>query len=386
MALTQEELHQHALELMYNSGHVIGIIPQSILYGIYSCLISMSSYMMLKKGLKTKSRRFLFGMTLAMYAYATLYMVMSTANLILFIKGWFLDIEARGPHGDAIQLFSAIGLINYVLTDGVVVWRAWVLCRDDSRNGLMVSLGFLALACLSVTSTIAIRIGLFVATKGQLNKHLSRAIDITQVANLVFSLLTNFTATSIVALKAWRHRRFFTEMRVRDSKTHSSRIMALLIESGFFYCISLITVLVATVIRLPVGTFGDLYTPVNVQLAGIYPIVVLLLVNHERSLDHTMFVNSVAVHVSGMASTGNPTRSAARPMSTVLFRSNPSRASSQSHTTITSESGSPGMSFDTKSTRASAEQSFLEKTGLPDVPCEPFEVSLNEVLEIKSGV
>ena len=65
-----------------------------------------------KRGLKTRLRRFLFGMTLAMFIYATLYLGISMGNLILFIRGFFLDVEARGSKGDAIQLFSAIGLIN----------------------------------------------------------------------------------------------------------------------------------------------------------------------------------------------------------------------------------------------------------------------------------
>ena len=65
-----------------------------------------------KKGLKTPSRRFLFGMTLAMFVYATVDLSISIGNLILFIRGFFLDVEARGSKGDAAQLFSAIGLIN----------------------------------------------------------------------------------------------------------------------------------------------------------------------------------------------------------------------------------------------------------------------------------
>ena len=68
-----------------------------------------------KKGLKTRLRRFLFGMTLAMFIYATVYLCLSIASLILFIREFFRDAEARGNKDDAIacmKLFNAIGLIN----------------------------------------------------------------------------------------------------------------------------------------------------------------------------------------------------------------------------------------------------------------------------------
>ena len=182
--------------------------------------------------------------------------------------------------------------------------------------------------------------------------------------------------------------------------------MALLIESGIFYCISLvsnpsevvalsfmshsylqITVLVATLVRLPVGTLGDLYTPVNVQLAGIYPIVVLILINHERSLDRTIFINSIAMHVSGLDRSTGPAIGGV--VSTVLFQSNPSGAA-QSQSSQTQSATSmvtdvdPALHTTTSSgyespTHPSKAMSSVEKLA------EPFlGLVANEVVETKS--
>ncbi|PSR77963.1 hypothetical protein PHLCEN_2v7621 [Hermanssonia centrifuga] len=71
--------------------------------------------------------------------------------------------------------------------------------------------------------------------------------------------------------------------------------MALIIESGIIYCISGAFALFATFIRLPYGTLGDIYTPINVQIAGIYPTIVLVLVGLERSMNDTTFPNSIQV-------------------------------------------------------------------------------------------
>ncbi|KAG7447535.1 uncharacterized protein BT62DRAFT_1074923, partial [Guyanagaster necrorhizus] len=75
-----------------------------------------------------------------------------------------------------------------------------------------------------------------------------------------------FFSTSIVGIKALRHRHWVTsrlQLRRRNTTT-AERLLTLLVESGIIYCLSGITVLIATVIRLPFGTPGDVYTPVNV--------------------------------------------------------------------------------------------------------------------------
>jgi len=38
----------------------------------------------------------------------------------------------------------------------------------------------------------------------------------------------------------------------------------------------------------PLATLGDVYTPFNVQFAGIYPTIVFILVSMQRGLDTTL--------------------------------------------------------------------------------------------------
>lgn len=69
-----------------------------------------------------------------------------------------------------------------------------------------------------------------------------------------------------------------------------------------------IVALTATLIRLPFGTLGDIYTPVNVQIAvsaalttssyeivaqGIYPTIVLLIVAKYQTLNETLLFTTV---------------------------------------------------------------------------------------------
>ena len=114
-----------------------------------------------------------------------------------------------------------------MLTDGVVVWRAWVLCRDGYSKSLIIPLmllcltickfwffyasaGFLptiGMTTVSVLATIGLRSAISGLTDTQHtvthHKGISLVLDYLQVANLVLSLLTNICSTSVVGIKAW---------------------------------------------------------------------------------------------------------------------------------------------------------------------------------------
>ncbi|KAJ3785599.1 hypothetical protein GGU10DRAFT_268944, partial [Lentinula aff. detonsa] len=237
--------------------------------------------------------KFLLGLTTFMYTVTTMYMAASIANMIQLIQSLFFGFSTRNVIN--IQIFNALFLVNYGLTDGVVVWRAWVLCRYDHRTALLTSVFFLCCALLSEMSTIAVRVTLSCLPPSDENAFLSlsRVINITQVSNLGLSLLTNLTATGTISFKAWsvtmRLRKMFFTV---PSRPRTGKIMVLIVESGVLYSISLITILIATLIPLPKGTLGDLYTPVNLQLAGMYPLIVLIMVNKNRTLDKVVSVFS----------------------------------------------------------------------------------------------
>ncbi len=50
------------------------------------------------------------------------------------------------PVGGLALIASGLTIPQYVLTDGVVVWRAWVICRDESKKLLMAAIVMLILS------------------------------------------------------------------------------------------------------------------------------------------------------------------------------------------------------------------------------------------------
>ncbi|KAF9016068.1 hypothetical protein BDP27DRAFT_1251751, partial [Rhodocollybia butyracea] len=115
-----------------------------LVIGIYTCLMPISIFVMLQMGVQTSIRKFLLGMTIFMYSISSIHWILSVVNVIQTILqlGFLSSNPDKTPHFP-VQLFSALMLINYILTDGVVVWRAWVLCNDSSARVLKITMGML---------------------------------------------------------------------------------------------------------------------------------------------------------------------------------------------------------------------------------------------------
>ncbi|KAJ7217756.1 hypothetical protein GGX14DRAFT_597785 [Mycena pura] len=281
---------------------IVGLIVQTFVFGAYSILIALSTRMLLVRKLTTRVNRVMFGITTFMYLLSAAYWVYSIANGVDRINGLITlgnnPSLPLPPHTEVTQwspLFNALVLINYCLSDGVVVWRAWVICLHDHRKYLWITVFFLAVTAITVALTIAFRIaGTIVAPIQNLpsDSVIGLAIEILQLMTLFSSLLSNLTATGVLN-KPLLTRRHYRLIRSAFSKgkdrTRSSRILLLIVESGVLYCIAAILAFVSSVIRLPHGTLNDLYTPVNIQLAGAYPSIVLLLVGATKLLNESAF-------------------------------------------------------------------------------------------------
>ncbi|KAF9258494.1 hypothetical protein L218DRAFT_877017 [Marasmius fiardii PR-910] len=310
---------------------VIGLALQTFFFGIYASLTCFSIYLMIKKGLKSGVRKYLLVAAIFMFFVSTVYWFFKFIWLLRRIDDTIIRTvpHARIIHTPPIIHFdlnvSSVVLINYVLTDTVVFWRAWVLSNQDYRKLLYIP--FLFLCCkqviklifrlctlcgnfcysASVFATITIRITIQCIphvdadTSDPRIKVLTHAIDVCQVSVGGCSLLLNISSTAIVALKGWRFRRWIKNdlEGLRGERTKGEKI--LLIESGLLYCACGIVALVFTMIKLPIGTLGSLLTPVNIQVTGIYPLVVLLLVNRGISLEKTMFGSGVSISVPQMS-------------------------------------------------------------------------------------
>ncbi|KAJ7680706.1 hypothetical protein DFH06DRAFT_1315450 [Mycena polygramma] len=268
--------------------YTFGLVAQTLVFGkdLYYSDFHVDS------DAATRINTIMFSITSFMYLLAAAYWGYSLFyvgdRIQVYIK---LSTNERdfSSGTDAIRrlspLFNALITMNYALSDGIVVWRAWVICLRGHRKYMCIPFFFLFLTSVAVLSTIMIRIANF---NSSWMPHLAAIINISQMTAVGASVISNLSSMGVVGATLWRHwRTIRVAFPDRKQGTNMNHTLALVVESGVLYSISAISLLLFSVIpgKLPTGnTLGDLYTPINVQLAGAYPAVVLLLVSSHGSL------------------------------------------------------------------------------------------------------
>ncbi|KAH9025928.1 hypothetical protein EDB84DRAFT_1273296 [Lactarius hengduanensis] len=271
--------------------------------GIYASLIPVSAYIMIQKGFRSLSQKVLFGVIVFMFSLSTAYLAVSIADLITIIKTWYLDVDLSESAGTRSPMETLLVLFNafYSLTDGVVVWRAWIICRDESRKLLRAPIVMLVLTMLGVLATIGIRIFISIDPVNRDKGRLADTINVFQEITLISSLITNVLGTGMISLKAlgW----IVADLqRVVNKRTKAERVMGLLVESGILYVFSGVMLVASSLVHLPGPhiTLGGLYTQAAVHLAGMYPVIVVILVNREATMDKTLFNSTLPVIITDL--------------------------------------------------------------------------------------
>lgn len=185
--------------------------------------------------------------------------------------------------------------INYVLSDGLVIWRAWVLW-PDSRIARGILLVFL-LGSLGASLFDGLWLGLEYSELISLGAP-SLPAPIVMAVSL---FLTNFVATILVGIRVWIYRRDVT-LLIGPFSTGSgvAGVLMLLLESGGVYTALWVfeaIIVLAAEFRKPMSLFLwearyiSLFFPTPLDnifalLAGIYPtflVVVVTLYQHSTA-------------------------------------------------------------------------------------------------------
>jgi len=266
--------------------HTFTLVVQTFFFGGYSVLILISTRMLLTRGLKTRSLKSLFFLGLLMYAISSAFWGFSVAyivgNMQTYIDPgnveWAKFNDRVSP---SLPLFNAIVLINFVLSDGIVCWRAWVISRMHYRGWIWLPFVFWFFTMLSTSTLIVFRsIDIPDSSLGG-DKRFIRAIDVLQLQNMTTSLLSNISATGFLGATAWRHRQAMRTNFEDRKRSRVNQVLALLIESGVLYCMTGVLGTISQLVHLPHGTLNDIVLPVNIQFAGAYAPALLLLISHH---------------------------------------------------------------------------------------------------------
>ncbi|KAK1223537.1 hypothetical protein PQX77_013586 [Marasmius sp. AFHP31] len=273
-------------------------ISQYLVFGIQATLFVITVYILASQGLRrSKARTVLLCITCVMFANSLI-----GNSIISHSQMGFFESLSPNPKPENEELGTRLTIvantmlrINWVLSDAIVVWRAWIFWP---RNRIVQ--GVLSVCFIGTVGTMIAditRIALSFYDKGP---------PVTAGGGAVMvalpPLVTNLVATGLIGLKAWTYSRgiqpYLAEFRVEKSAS-VGKVMLLLIESGLFYSTLWIFILVTNLVRNDVtGEISPIVAGMSISLAGIYPMLVIILVALKKSYAETMFASHITAGVS----------------------------------------------------------------------------------------
>ncbi|KAF9254442.1 hypothetical protein L218DRAFT_975861 [Marasmius fiardii PR-910] len=188
---------------------------------------------------------------------------------------------------------EALFLINMIVGDSIVIWRAWVLCQN-SRFQKLVYLPIVMLLTSFVFTIVALDC-LFLNGFGN-DSSIPAGSKMCRWSEAIawgLSLATNILSTGSIAIIAWQHRQFMKEhLRGGESRTltRSERVLFILVESGFIYCLFWVMYPAIQLVILhtdfpPSPPLFSISSPnYTYSSRGLYPTCIIILVNMQQSM------------------------------------------------------------------------------------------------------
>ncbi|ESK87370.1 hypothetical protein Moror_11704 [Moniliophthora roreri MCA 2997] len=391
--------------------NTVGVICETGFWAIYLVLFSFALKIQISRGLRNPPSIIILFVTIILFLSSTALWSMNVSQLSMALKGFFLKYPSLGVYDRVIQLNSEIVvfglpmetlfLSNMIIGDAVVIWRAWALCKDTPLRPLV----YIPMAMLSVSFAFAVISLDCLATNGYgfSQSTIPEGSKVCQWGEPIawgISLLTNVVSTSLIAVRAWQHRRFLREGNPR-LHSKSQRILVVLVESGFVYCLFWLSQLIlffdfegfgfATYLYMFLSTMGD-------QISGVYPTMIIILVYMQRSISDSTTTGKITHGSSLPPSTTSPasqtTPSSAPPSSTESPPPPPASPPPPSDTATSSNtetsrngrsgSGTPTQSS-TESTVTSAITTVVQTTVVVTLDGQQFTIAIQTDSTIAPG-
>ncbi|KAJ3788871.1 hypothetical protein GGU10DRAFT_84927 [Lentinula aff. detonsa] len=318
--------------------NVASLIVTCIAYGFNLLAGSIAVYLFVKNGTRGVARKALLTLTLVIML-STTWDVINRAGLYLTQIDYILMRPLSG--GILAQAVAANQAtvpyeyvdgwpvtINLLIGDGIVSWRAWAIYPHN----ILVRASLIILMLANTAVNISDVIMEDVNPSGQTH---SLAMD---TASVWVSLGVNAFATSIVALKMFRHRRSVRIISRKGSMTSVEKLLLFLVESGSAFCAFQVLFAIFDTLNLYQTTTTDssiqittliLYSIFN-GFTVLYPLAVIIMVSLNSS------VIEASIHMQGPSSSGlldSPPIRTDTKVSTMQFASGPT--SSATHASLT---------------------------------------------------
>jgi len=284
-------------------GNLAGFVISTLFYGIFVLLFSLSTASIHCQRVRSRATWTMFGTTVLSFVLATLQWTTSFTQSTMQFRWRLLNLLVDPQAFNRIYLTGGTGFFtgnqveNWLLlavqlvTDCVVIWRAWVLC---TRRRWLIIPPLVFLLGTAVTSFAFL--GLDSKTHGTLvysTEERAKGALLNTTGTL--SMATNLCSTLLIAYMLWLCRKTWN-MCTEGGWSQAQEVLLIIIESGAVYSVlQLIVVLTLneqTEFGTPLSYFRTAVWKAYVQATAMYPTTVLLLSKQKRSLSNVHYFDA----------------------------------------------------------------------------------------------
>ncbi|THU79827.1 hypothetical protein K435DRAFT_973015 [Dendrothele bispora CBS 962.96] len=292
---TLSSLEQQSKPLLDSDIHAVNSwmlseAVRSLLYGVYVTLSIIAAYLFLKQGVSLRPSRRGSDLSptakarLALFILTIIMLLFATVSLVLEIQAYLIQLPLSSfePPQDLDKfiksmtdqqiLLTFVDRINYPISDGIVVWRAWIMFP----NSLFVKI---ALTFLFLSSCVGVFVDASLGTVGFLRDISFTGPNTRGLIMAIPMIVTNAVATGLIAWKTWHHYNTLKK-NLSDSSplTRVQKVLFLLVESGVVYCIFWVAWTSITVTGGTGTTSFQTYSAAMPFISALYPITIIILV------------------------------------------------------------------------------------------------------------
>ncbi|KAK7464346.1 hypothetical protein VKT23_006513 [Stygiomarasmius scandens] len=263
-------------------------------YGAYAILFITTVYMLLREGLsKSRIRQVLLAMTLLMFSGASVIEMIYVRLFLMGVEALETGTESYAEWDRLYKALVVLSRVNYLLSDGIVVWRAYILYPRNVKVRALLTF------CMA-GSIVAAFVDGALSLKFESRTHSEREGFISFILFIPL-LLTNLISTCLVAFRAWEYRKHVSSAMSQDRQSGDKpiveRVLILLVESGVIYIAYwVISMMSALALMGPLG--NGILECVLPQIAGIYLTIIILLVAFQKSSRSAVPTPEVATDIN----------------------------------------------------------------------------------------
>ncbi|KAK7453329.1 hypothetical protein VKT23_012008 [Stygiomarasmius scandens] len=287
-------LYQDTVNLVVNSGA----------WGFYVLLFIIATYLQCSNGLNSISKRLMFGLTCLLFCSST---TLWALNLVYFrASNAFLfgpldpqsmterAIETTSKQSSLAAPLEALYLLNMLVGDTLVIWRAYIICERSKLAILLPSLSLILSLGFAVGSIVCLETaGTTTATSISDGSQACRWAEPTAWG---LSLFSNVVSTLAIALRVWSIRGVVKKaLGYYPASSRAQRILMIIIESGLIYCAfwACEIVLFIKIRRASRAIYlFEVFTALRYHVSGIYSTAIIVIVNLQQTFVETTAIGS----------------------------------------------------------------------------------------------